>query len=149
MKNKIVLLLILAFAVLQLFTIDKVAYKEPTSTDLIEVEQVPEQIAKILKKSCYNCHSDQVEYPWYSNIAPVSWWIQDHIEEGREHLNFSSWGEYPSPKKEHKAEEAHEEVEEGEMPLESYTFIHGEADLNDEERELLIDWFKQLEAKYK
>lgn len=102
----------------------------------------------LLKGICYDCHSYQSKYPWYSNFAPLSWWIDDHIEEGREHLNFSIWGNYSAEKKEHKAEECVEEVGEGEMPLTSYQIAHADARLTDEERKLLTDWFATLEQKY-
>ena len=149
MKNKIALILILVFAVMQLFTIEKVEFKEPDTNDLFAIENVEEGIEVLIRKNCYDCHSNQVKYPWYSNLAPVSWWIQDHIEHGREHLNFSEWGTYSAKKKAHKAEEAYEEVEEGEMPLPSYAFIHRHANLNDDEKHELEEWFKGLEAKYK
>ena len=149
MKNKIILGVIGIFAVLQLFRIEKVAYEEPNEQGLVAMEQPSIEVKKLLDETCLNCHSNQIDYPWYSEIAPVSWWIADHIEEGREHLNFSEWGAYSAGKKEHKAEECWEEIEEKEMPLESYVFAHSEADLNDEQRELLIAYFKNLQKKYK
>jgi hypothetical protein len=149
MRNKIILILVLVFAVMQLFTIDKVPFKEPGAEDLFSIESAPDEVKDIILSTCYDCHSNQVNYPWYSEIAPVSWWVQDHIEEGREHLNFSAWGNYPAGKKAHKAEEAYEEIEEEEMPLPSYVFAHSEARLNEEQKQLLIKWFKSLEEKHK
>ena len=73
----------------------------------------------LLESACYDCHSYKTKYQWYSNIAPVSWWLGHNVEEGREHLNFSTWGNYPTEKAEHKLEECAEEVDEGEMPLNS------------------------------
>ena len=149
MKNKIALLILLIFAVLQLFTIDKIPYEAANEYDLFATEPASEEINKLIHTACYNCHSNQIDYPWYTNVAPLSWWIQDHIEEGREHLNFSQWNAYSNEKKAHKAEEAYEELEEKEMPLESYTFIHGDARLSNEQRKLLEDWFRIIEEKYK
>lgn len=149
MKNKIGLVVVLVFAVMQLFTIEKVEYEEPSELGLVQLEKPGPQITKLLEETCLNCHSNQITYPWYSQVAPVSWWIADHIEEGREHLNFSEWGNYSAGKKAHKAEESWEEMEEKEMPLESYVIMHAEADLNDEDRELLIQFFRGLEEKYK
>ena len=148
MKNKIILGVILVFAVMQLFRIEKVEYQEPTENGVILFEMPNKQVAQLLDETCLNCHSNQIIYPWYSEIAPVSWWIADHIEHGRKHLNFSEWGNYPPGKKAHKAEECWEEVEEKEMPLESYVFAHSEADLSAEEREILVQYFKKLENKY-
>ena len=149
MRNKILLGLVLVFAVMQLFTIEKVKYEEPTANDLVNYEPLISEVTELLKETCLNCHSNQITYPWYSEVAPVSWWIADHIEEGRERLNFSEWGNYSSGKKSHKAEESWEEMEEEEMPLPSYVFAHSEADLSEKEREILIQFFKTLEAKYK
>ena len=149
MRNKIILGAILVFAVLQLFRIEKVEHQEITTDDFLKIESPSEEVVTIMKASCLNCHTNRIDYPWYSEIAPVSWWIADHIEEGREHLNFSEWGLYSDAKKEHKAEESWEEVEEKEMPLESYAFMHSEANLSDEEREVLIKFFKKIQLKYK
>ena len=149
MKNKIILGVILAFAVMQLFRIEKVEYVEPNEMGIIKYENPGQEVAQLLDETCLNCHSNQITYPWYSEIAPVSWWIADHIEEGREHLNFSEWGIYKSGKKAHKAEESWEEIEEKEMPLESYVIAHKEADLSQEQRAILIQFFKELEGKYR
>lgn len=148
MKYKIGLAIVLVFAVMQLFVAEEVAYEEPTQQDFLAMEQAPEEVALMIKTICYDCHSNQITYPWYSKIAPVSWWLADHIEHGREHLNFSEWGAYNAEKKEHKAEECWEEVEEEEMPLTSYILVHRAADLSDEQRSKLIDYFKSIEEKY-
>ncbi len=105
-----------------------------------------DQIKAILKSNCYDCHSNQTAYPWYAEIAPVSYWLADHIEHGREHFNVSDWEQYSNKKKDHKLEELVEEVEEGEMPLNSYTWTHGS--LNDQDKEVLIQWAKDLRTKY-
>jgi cytochrome c553 len=77
-------------------------------------------------------------------VAPISWWIRHHIDEGREHLNFSTWAEYDADEQDHKLEEAVEEIKEGEMPLSSYTIVHREAKLSDTDRRELADWFASL-----
>jgi hypothetical protein len=89
-----------------------------------------------------DCHSNHTDYPWYSNIFPLNVWIDDHVKDGRKHLNFSEWGTYEPKKQAHKMEECFEEIEKGEMPMESYTFIHAEARLDENQRKLLVDWFK-------
>lgn len=148
MKNKIGLFIVLIIAVLQLFVADKIPFREVDENDFLEIESPTKEVAVILKNVCYDCHSNQIKYPWYYEIAAISWWLSDHIEEGREHLNFSEWGIYKRPKKAHKAEECVEEVEEEEMPLPSYTYLHKEADLSDEQRSLLEKYFKGIEKKY-
>lgn len=148
MKAKVFLGIIVLFAILQLLPRDKAVNAEVTGNDLLKIENPSPEIAQTIKKACYDCHSNQSEFPWYSELAPLSWWIDDHIEEGRSHLNFSEWGTYKKDKKAHKAEEAHEEIEEDEMPLWSYQLAHSAARLNQKEKEILINWFKELEEKY-
>ena len=98
------------------------------------------EITNTLKIACYDCHSNQSAYPWYTNIAPVSWWVKNHINEGSHHLNFSEWGTYSEKRKKHKLEECIEMVEEGEMPIDSYLWTHSDAKLTKEEKEALISW---------
>ena len=112
--------------------------------DFIILESVPDQFSQVLKSACYNCHSYQTRYPWYSQVAPVSWWLQNHINHAREHLNFSIWGTYDQETQKHNLEECEEEVSEGFMPLPSYTWLHSEARLTDEERKMLADWFSEM-----
>jgi hypothetical protein len=102
-----------------------------------------------MKTTCYDCHSEETKTPWYAQVAPFSWWINDHINEGKEHLNFSAFGTYSAKKAAHKMEECYEELEKGEMPLTSYTITHADARLSDEQKATLINWFKSVEKKYK
>lgn len=104
-------------------------------------------VADILKTNCYDCHSNHTIYPWYAEIAPVSYWLADHIEHGKEEFNVSAWESYSVKKKDHKLEELIEMVEEGEMPLNSYTWLHG--DLQDEETKLVIQWATLARLQYK
>ena len=147
--KKIVIVIIGLLLIFQLFRIDKTTKPVDTTTDFISVTQASPIVASILKTSCYDCHSNQPVYPWYTNIAPLSWWIKNHINEGSEHLNFSEWGTYKLKRKDHKLEECVEMIEEGEMPMTSYTLIHGNAKLNDAQKTLLINWFKGLRDSLK
>jgi hypothetical protein len=106
--------------------------------------QVPEDVNEILKVSCNDCHSNKTVYPWYANIQPVTWWLDDHISDGKRHLNLSEFTKLPIAIQNHKFEEIIEEVEEGEMPLESYTYLglHQEADLTAEQRKTIMAWAK-------
>lgn len=148
MKSKIALSALLVFAIAQLIQPKFTDIQEVNQNDFLQQENPPEELRVYIQTNCYDCHSNQPKYPWYSEISPLSWWIQDHIEEGSEHLNFSDWGSYSAKKKAHKMEEAVEEVEEDEMPLPSYTLIHRSAILDEAERENLLAWFKQIELKY-
>jgi hypothetical protein len=147
MKKKILYGVIVIVIVIQFFRIDKSNPAITPSHDFIEMNQPAEEITTLLKSACYDCHSNETVYPWYTNIAPVSWWIKHHIEEGREEMNFSEWGTFKEKKQDHKLEESYEMLEEGEMPLDSYTWTHADAKLNPEQKELLIEFFKSLHEK--
>lgn len=103
-------------------------------------------VADVFDRACADCHTNGTTWPWYSKVAPVSWWVVDHVEEGREHLNLSTWASLSADDQDHKLEEWVEMVEEGEMPLPSYTWGHPEARLSDQERETLMAWARAQRA---
>jgi hypothetical protein len=107
---------------------------------------VPQDVAGILKKSCYDCHSNHTTYPWYDRIAPVSWWVANHVKEGKRELNFTEFATYSAKKRGKKLEEIGETVEEGEMPLKSYLIMHGDAKLTDAEKSTLVAWAKSAQG---
>jgi len=112
--------------------------------DLLHYTAVPENVKSILENSCNDCHSNHSEYPWYTNIQPLGFWIQHHINEGKEELNFSEFMQYKPKRQKHKMEEIVEMIREGEMPLESYTLIHKNARLNDKQKQELIQWAESV-----
>jgi hypothetical protein len=144
MKNYIVIILVVIGIGIQFIPGDRSFESVDANADFITQTNTPEEVAEILKTSCYDCHSNETKYPWYASVAPVSWWVSDHIEEGRDELNFSAWGTFSDKRKAKKLHEIEEEVEEGEMPLTSYTFTHSEARLSKEQKEALITWVKYL-----
>ncbi|QQS45529.1 MAG: heme-binding domain-containing protein [Acidobacteriota bacterium] len=111
--------------------------------------QVPPEVQAIFQRSCYDCHSNQTVWPWYSNVAPVSWFLADHVEHGREELSFSEWGNYDAKKADHKLEEICEMIEKGEMPLQSYLILHWGAKLSETDRQTLCNWANQERARIK
>lgn len=118
------------------------------SVSFFETETKPsEEVRGILKNNCYDCHSNHTHYPWYAEIAPASFWLDDHIKDGKKHFNVSDWENYSAKKKEHKLEELFEEVEKGEMPLDSYTWIHG--NITKEEQKLLLQWAQLARMQYR
>lgn len=143
--KRILISIAVIFLVIQFFRIDTTNPVIISENDFIEITNPPESVAAILKTSCYDCHSSQTQYPWYSQIAPVSWWLADHIKEGRGELNFSEWGTFSDKRKAKKLHEIIEEVEEGEMPLNSYLITHSSAKLTVNQSEELITWVKYLE----
>ncbi|MCE2611856.1 heme-binding domain-containing protein [Flavobacteriaceae bacterium D16] len=109
----------------------------------------PEQVRMVLKQACYDCHSNNTVYPWYNNIAPVSYWLADHVDHGKGDLNFSDWAAYSVKKKDHKLEEVVEVIEGNEMPLEEYSWTHAEARLTEAQRKALIEWAENTRLLYK
>ncbi|MFT6210696.1 MAG: hypothetical protein ACJAYA_001124 [Bacteroidia bacterium] len=107
------------------------------TTDNIEVQN-------ILEKACMDCHSSQTTYPWYANITPVNYWLEGHVKEGNEHLNFSEWNSYTLEDQKHVAKEIVEVVGKKEMPMLFYWLIHWDAKLTDAERETLVTYFKSI-----
>jgi hypothetical protein len=97
-------------------------------------------VKTILNKACMDCHSNNTRYPWYNNIQPVAFWLANHVDEGKEELNFSEFKTYKLKRQDHKLEEVVEMIQEGEMPLSSYTITHGDAKLTESEKQLLINW---------
>jgi hypothetical protein len=103
---------------------------------------ISNELNQLLKASCYDCHSNNTNYPWYSKIQPVAWWLDHHVQDGKKHLNFSEFAKNRIAIQNHKFEEIIEMVEGKEMPLPSYTFLglHPEANLTNKQRELVINW---------
>lgn len=115
--------------------------------DIIAALDVNEDMSLLLQSACYDCHSNQPRYPWYAEIAPFSWWITEHIEHGRDELNFSEWATFSKRRRDHKLEEMIEEVEAGNMPLPKYTWMHSEARLSEEQVAMLEEWVTAERAK--
>lgn len=104
---------------------------------------VPDNVKEIITRSCSDCHSNETVYPWYSNVSPFSWFLVDHIREGRGELNLSEWGTYAADKKKRKLDEICEMVESAEMPLPSYLWIHRDAVLSESDKKILCDWSEE------
>lgn len=145
--KKILITLLVVLVVLQFFQIDKTNPETDINQDFLTIHNPPAKIASTMKAACYDCHSNKSVYPWYSNIQPIGWYLKDHIEEGKEHLNFSEFGTYTAKKQAHKLEECYELIEKGEMPLSSYTIIHKEAVLSEAQQNDLVTYFKEIQKK--
>lgn len=143
-KRNILISFIALLLLIQLFRIDKSTSPVDPQKDFVSINPPNDEVRALLKTACYDCHSNQPSYPWYTNIAPVSWWIKHHIDEGQHELNFSEWGSYSEKRKHHKLEECIEMIEEGEMPMASYTWMHKEAKLTDAQKLKLVEFFRAL-----
>jgi hypothetical protein len=135
--------LIVVLVVLQFFRPDRNATPVDPQQDLLSVASPPDQVASLIRSSCYDCHSNQTNYPWYSNISPVSWYLNQHISKGKEEVNFSEYGSLEKADKIRVLDEFYEVLEGGDMPLPSYTLIHREARLSKEEIDALCSWSEQ------
>lgn len=134
---------VLALAALQLTNPARTNPPVAPGRDLLATNAPPAEIATLLRAACYDCHSDETRWPWYSRIAPVSWMVVDHVNEGRQHLNFSAWRQDDPARAARKWNRIGDEVESGDMPLSSYTWIHSPARLRPEQRDRLVRWARQ------
>jgi len=152
MIKKILIFLLVVLVVIQFIhpKPNKSAGDQPNS--IAKAYAIPSDVESILKKACNDCHSNNTKYPWYSNIQPVDWWLNNHIQDGKKHLNYDEYTNRSLRYQYHKMEETIEMVKEGEMPLESYTWIHKDAKLTAEEKSKLTGWasgiMSAMEAKY-
>lgn len=137
MIKRILLVLLGLLLVAQFFRPDMVDPPADPANDMLVRLNAPADIQALVKGACYDCHSHRTSYPWYTAITPVNWWMKDHIDEAREHLNFSLWDRYATGRHTH---EAGEEVAGGEMPPGYYRLMHGEARLSDGDRAKLVAW---------
>ena len=140
--KRILTLLLIVLVLLQLWRPEKNVSAENVVADFEKETNPPAEVVTILQQNCYDCHSNNTVYPWYAEVAPISLWIDGHIEEGKEHFNVSDWASWDLKKKDHKMDELIEEVEEGHMPEDSYTWMHGTLKL--EEKEMLEEWGREV-----
>ena len=141
------ILLVAAFIVIQFIRPDQTNPPVVAAESIQSSIAIPENVSSILARSCADCHTNTTKYPWYSQIAPASWFLANHVRDGRKELNLSVWNTYTDKKKSHKLEELCEQVEQGAMPLPSYLWIHHDAALKEGEARILCDWANAERAK--
>nr|WP_279346976.1 heme-binding domain-containing protein [Gramella sp. AN32] len=113
-------------------------------TDFMLVNNVPGAVQNKLQVSCYDCHSNNTQYPWYNKLQPIAWLMEDHITKGKEELNFNEWGELSNRRKNSKLRSIISQIEDNEMPMDSYTLIHRDAKLSENEKTEIIKYMSQL-----
>ena len=148
LKKKMILGLVITLVIAQFFQPKKNQSNFVSIALFLEETQAPKDVKQILKQACFDCHSSTTNYPWYNSITPVNFWLNSHIKEGKKHFNVSKWSTYSDKKKDHKLEELIEELEEGDMPLASYTWTHSEAQLTEAQVQILVDWANGLRSEY-
>ena len=140
MIKKVLIGLLVIFIISQFFPANLPEVIADNPADLLANNDVPKNIEKILRTSCYDCHSNETVYPWYSYVSPVKFLVSKDTRNGRKHLNFSKWEDYSKADKLEALDDIGEEVEEGEMPMKIYPITHPDAKLSDADRETLILW---------
>lgn len=152
MIKKILLLLLVALIVIQFFHPKKNEASGAQPNNVGNAFAMSADVKSILSKACNDCHSNNTRYPWYSKIQPVDWWLDDHIRDGKKEVNYDEYTNRPLRYQYHKMEETIEQVKEGEMPLDSYTWIHKDAILSEAEKTTLINWAQgimdSMKARY-
>jgi len=140
--NIALIVIVVAFVVGQFIRPDFTNPPVNASETVWASTSVPDDVHQVLVRSCNDCHSNETAYPWYAKITPSNWYLADHIAEGRREMNLSVWNTYSPKKKMKKLEEVCEQVEQREMPLPSYLWLHGDAKLSDSDKTLLCNWAK-------
>ncbi|MBB4808020.1 hypothetical protein HNP38_003360 [Chryseobacterium defluvii] len=142
--RQIALWIVVAFALIQFIPVDRVNKPVDHAANFVDSKKTPVNIAKLLKNACYDCHSNETVYPKYAYIAPVSWSVKNHVNEGREHLNFSIWETYNKDLKESMLDKSIQSIRSKAMPMPGYIVYHTEANLSEAERILLINYFQEM-----
>lgn len=154
MAKKIFYSVLVILVLIQFIRPEKNIHAAPAAmaNDISKVFPTPEPVQQILKTSCYDCHSNNTVYPWYSNFQPVAGWLNHHVNEGKEEVNFNEFATYRPARQYKKLDEIIEQVKKEEMPLSSYTIVHKDAVLTKDQANLLMDWAAaqqdSMKAKY-
>ncbi|MFI5152318.1 MAG: heme-binding domain-containing protein [Chitinophagales bacterium] len=144
MKRKILLILVVLLILIQFIRPERNSSGTISPNDIASKYTVPDSVMNILKVSCYDCHSNHTTYPWYSNIQPVGWWMQKHVNDGKRHANYAEFGSYNAKRQAHVLHDTMEQLKRSEMPLNSYLWIHTDASLNETQKQTLILWADSL-----
>ncbi|KKM63346.1 hypothetical protein LCGC14_1512340 [marine sediment metagenome] len=137
-------MLLVGFVGIQFFPTSRNQSETLPKIDFMVVNNVPKQVEITITTSCYDCHSNNTEYPWYNKVQPVAWFLEDHVKQGKEELNFNEWADYSSRRKNSKLKSIISQIEDDEMPLFSYTIVHGDAKLSEGQKKEIISYMTQL-----
>ena len=130
---------------IQVIPVERNVSTVPPGQSFEKTEKVPANVAAILKVSCYDCHSNNTRYPWYSELQPGAWFMARHIKKGKEELNFDEFNNYSKRRKKAKIKSIISQIEKDEMPLRSYRMMHGNARLSADKKKELLDFFRDNE----
>jgi len=141
------LFFVLALIVIQFFHPERNLGVRGGPNDIAAHYAVPQDVQAVLVNACYNCHSNHTDYPWYADIQPIGWWLNHHVREAKGALNFSEFGTYRAKRAARKFDAIIDQVEQGDMPLRSYTWTHAEARLTGAQKALITGWAQTLHNK--
>lgn len=147
--KKVLIALLVIFVLIQVIRPAKNKSDKLSINDISTKYSLPEDVKNILKTSCYDCHSNNTIYPWYAEVQPVGWWLNNHINDGKSEVNFSEFAAYPIRRQYHKLADINDQVKKDEMPLESYLLIHRYAKLNDQQKSAIAKWVTLLRDSIK
>ena len=144
--KKILFIGLIIFLLMQLYQPARnISFEQDITGNFTKVYNVPKNIETILRTSCYDCHSNNTYYPWYSYIQPSRFFMESHIAAGKENLNFNEWGNYSARKQNNKLDRIAKQIKSNEMPLSSYTMIHKNATLSATQKKEVLDWINKIE----
>lgn len=146
MLRKIVLVLLGVLVLIQFVKPAQNSAAESQTNAITNKYPMSDVVKNALAVACNDCHSNNTRYPWYSSIQPVSWYLADHVKDGKRHLNFDEFLSYDAKRMDKKLKEIIESQEEGWMPISSYTFIHGDAKLSTDQKKAIVDYAKEVRA---
>jgi len=145
--SKIILLILtIVFVGIQFIPTKRNQSESVPNTDFMIVNNVPNNIKATLQTSCYDCHSNNTSYPWYNTVQPVAWFLENHIEEGKAELNFSEWDNYSNRRKKSKLKSIVSQIKDNKMPLSSYTFIHKNTIISNNQKKEIIAWINEIDT---
>jgi hypothetical protein len=136
--------LLIMLVVIQFFRPAKNSSSTLSGNDITRIYAVPDSVLGVLKRSCYDCHSNNTVYPWYDRVQPIAWWLQYHVSHGKRSLNFSEFASYPVTKQAKKLKSISEEIKQDDMPLDSYLWIHKNAILDSAQKAWVTHWADSL-----
>lgn len=143
-KRKWLLIFIVAFILIQFIQPARNKNGQVLPTDITRTFTMPPTIKTILETACYDCHSNNTRYPWYANIQPGGWWLAKHIRDGKDEINFSEFGSYSPRRQASKLRSIENSIKDGTMPLYSYTLLHKDARLTNDQKAQLSAWVSKL-----
>jgi hypothetical protein len=141
--KKIMIVSGILFIAIQFIRPDHNIDSQIQTTDISKVVPIPDTVQTLLKNACYDCHSDNTDYPWYSHIQPMGWLMAYHIKQAKNQLNFSDFGSFSQRRQLSKLDGISNSIKDDIMPLKSYEMMHKNAQLSEDEKKLLINWAQQ------